>query len=142
MAERIFSVIQKDMVGGQIRWRDFMGYMQLLLAQTFTEKLDLFFETFDINGDGSFTWDEIFKIAKSCLAQMFLPTPVQSTASSEQDLAEDDFLINLASYFTKFIFETVGCELDAEIPLDEMKEAIKQAKGKESDILKMFCCAD
>ncbi len=102
-----------------------MGYMQLLLAQTFTEKLDLFFETFDINGDGSFTWEEIFKIAKSCLSQMFCPTPVQNVGEE----TEDEFLEGLANYFTKFIFETVSCPLDAEIPLEEMKEAIKQAKG-------------
>ena len=56
----------------------------------------------------------------------------------------DDFLSGLTSYFTKYIFESVGYghNLSAEIPFDDMRRVIKEAEGEESDLLKLFCGVD
>jgi hypothetical protein len=53
-------------------------------------------------------------------------------------------LDSLTSYFTKYIFESVGYghDLSAEIPFDEMRRVIKEAEGEESDLLKLFCGVD
>ncbi len=53
-----------------------MKFMKLLLARTFSEKLEVFFETFDLDRNSCFDWDEIFKICHSCLGQMFCSIPV------------------------------------------------------------------
>jgi Ca2+-binding EF-hand superfamily protein len=45
---------------GKIGFPDFMKYMKLLLAQSFSEKLEVFFETFDLDKNSCFSWDEIF----------------------------------------------------------------------------------
>ena len=55
---------------------------------------------------------------------------------------EDEFMKSLSTYFTKFIFESVGYSKDDEIPMDEIKHAIKTASGEEGDLLKMFVGAE
>lgn len=55
---------------------------------------------------------------------------------------DDEFLVGLATYFTKYIFTAVNYEVDAEIPFDDMRRAINQASGETGDILKMFCGID
>lgn len=125
-----------------------MKFMKLLLARSFSEKLEVFFETFDLDKNSCFSWDEIFKICHSCLSQMFCSVPVTQTehktegGSDEPD--PDDFLDSLTSYFTKYIFEAVGYghDLTVEIPFDDMRRVIKQAEGEESDLLKLFCGVD
>jgi len=42
--------------------------MKLILAQTFSEKIDVFFEVFDLDKNSCFSKDEIYKICNSCLA--------------------------------------------------------------------------
>lgn len=70
MAERIKEKIKQDIGAraGRIDIKDFLKYMKLLLAQTFSEKLEVFFETFDLDKNSAFSWDEIHKICHSCLS--------------------------------------------------------------------------
>jgi hypothetical protein len=49
---------------------------------------------------------------------------------------------SLSVYFTKFIFEAVGYDKDDEIPMEEIKHAIKTASGEQGDLLKMFVGAE
>lgn len=144
MAQRIEEIIQQDLGinSGKVGFPDFMKYMKLLLAQTFSEKLEVFFETFDLDKNSCFSWDEIYKICHSCLSQMFF-TP--SFKADEEYNDTEDFLTQLSEYFTKHIFVAVGYgdDLEAEIPFDEMRRVIKETSGtKEGDILNLFCGVD
>lgn len=142
MAVRIEEIIQQDLgvEAGKIGFPDFMKYMKLLLAQTFSEKLEVFFDTFDLDKNSCFSWDEIFKICHSCLSQMFF-TPSYKAGDEEND--SEDFLDSLTNYFTKHIFVAVGYDLEAEIPFDEMRRVIRESSGtKEGDILNLFCGVD
>lgn len=47
----------------------------------------------------------------------------------------------LCEYFTRLIFECVEIDIDDEIPMERIKEAILSG-NKESDLLCMFCGAD
>jgi Ca2+-binding EF-hand superfamily protein len=111
--------------------------MKLLIAQSFQEKLEVFFETFDLDKNSSFSWDEIYKICQSILSQMLC-----TTSSASKEGKEEDFLSSLSTYFTKFIFQCVGYDLDAELPFDELRRVIRNAEGGDSDLLKMFCGVD
>lgn len=43
---------------------------------------------------------------------------------------KDEFSDSLSSYFTKYIFDVIGYTYDKEIPLEEIKNAIKNASGE------------
>ena len=55
---------------------------------------------------------EIFNLCKICLSKFI----------SEKE--SDHFLNNLCDYFTKLIFGAVGIDIEEEIPLETIKEAI------------------
>jgi hypothetical protein len=48
---------------------------------------------------------------------------------SDQEEEGEDFLESLSTYFTKYIFESVGYgdDLEAEIPFDEMRRVIRES---------------
>ena len=116
--------------------------MKLILAQTFSEKIDVFFEVFDLDKNSCFSKDEIYKICNSCLAQMF-STPVVNL-NDEENIKdkEDEFLHSLTDYFTQYIFRACGYSIDQEIPFDLMRSVIKNSEGEESDLLRLFCGVD
>jgi hypothetical protein len=66
--ENIQSGLQGKSSGNRITWQDFKSFMKLILAQTFAEKIDVFFEVFDLDKNSCFSRTEIFKICNSCLA--------------------------------------------------------------------------
>lgn len=89
MAERIQENIQSDLKGAtRISWNDFKSFMKLILAQTFSEKIDVFFEVFDLDKNSCFSLEEVFKICNSCLAQMFSSTPMINL--KDVDLIEEE----------------------------------------------------
>lgn len=64
------------------------------------------------------------------------------SGSSSPDQASDKFQEGMASYFTKFIFQTVGYGLDEEIPFEVIRNSINVVEGDDRDLLKMFCGVD
>ena len=88
----------------------------MLLAKSFSEKIDTFFDAFDADKNSQFCWEEVKKICVSCLGQMFS--------------SHDEFVDSLAIYFTKYIFEAVGYSADEEIPFETIKGIIKSASGE------------
>ncbi len=145
MADRIQENIQSGFKGDKrdrrITWQDFKGFMKLILAQTFSEKIDVFFEVFDLDKNSCFSREEVYKICNSCLAQMFT-TPIVNLNNEENIKKEDDFLHSLTEYFTQYIFETCGYKMDEEIPFDLMRDTIKNSDGEETQLLRLFCGVD
>jgi hypothetical protein len=53
--------------------------------------------------------------------------------------SNDEFVQSLSQYFTKYIFESVGIDESNEIPIDDIKNAIKTATGSKGELLAMLC---
>jgi len=66
----------------------------------------------DEDGNGMLSKTEIFNLCKICLSKFI--------SSKEKDL----FLDNLCDYFTKLIFGAMNIDIEEEIPLKTIKEAI------------------
>lgn len=43
IAERTLATIKEEIKEGQITWNDFLKFLKLILAKTFSEKIDNFF---------------------------------------------------------------------------------------------------
>ena len=103
--------------------------MKAIQARNLDQKIDLFFKIIDEDGNGSLSYDEIFKICASSF-QRFSP-----------NIQEDEFMIGLTEFFTSVIFRAVGKSIDEEIPFHEIRLAIEK-NNSDSDVLLLFCNAD
>ncbi|CAD8193646.1 unnamed protein product [Paramecium octaurelia] len=126
LAQEIFNKIDFN-YSGFLNWNEFLKLMVSIRAKTLIEKLDLFIQISDQDGNGQLCWDEIYQLSKVCLAKY-----IQNT---------DDFLDMLCEYYTRLIFKVVGKEPHEEIPFSAIKQAILDQK-EDSDLLCMFCGAD
>jgi len=127
LAEKIFYTIDFNF-SGFLNWDEFLSAMVKIRAKTMRDKIDLFINIADEDGNGLLSKVEIFNLAKVCLKKFMKDS-------------EDGFLDELCHYFTKLIFSSVGISMDEEIPLQAIKEAIISG-NQESDLLAMFCGAD
>eukprot|EP01017_Pseudomicrothorax_dubius_P007121 TRINITY_DN12159_c0_g1_i1.p2 TRINITY_DN12159_c0_g1~~TRINITY_DN12159_c0_g1_i1.p2 ORF type:complete len:104 (+),score=12.52 TRINITY_DN12159_c0_g1_i1:279-590(+) len=102
--------------------------MSSIRARTLKDKIDLFIEIADEDGNGHLSRDEIFNLCKVCLSKFI-------------ESEHDTFLDELCEYFTKLIFESVKIDIDQEIPLNTIKQTILSGHP-DSNLLCMFCGAD
>ncbi|CAD8127638.1 unnamed protein product [Paramecium sonneborni] len=126
LAQEIFNKIDFN-YSGFLNWNEFLKLMVSIRAKTLIEKLDLFIQISDQDGNGQLCWEEIFQLSKVCLSKY-----IQNT---------DDFLDMLCEYYTRLIFKVVGKDPHEEIPFSAIKQAILDQK-EDSDLLCMFCGAD
>ncbi|CAD8106859.1 unnamed protein product [Paramecium primaurelia] len=126
LAQEIFNKIDFN-YSGFLNWNEFLKLMVSIRAKTLVQKLDLFIQISDKDGNGQLCWDEIFQLSKVCLSKY-----IQNS---------DDFLDMLCEYYTRLIFKVVEKEPHEEIPFSAIKDAILQQK-EDSDLLCMFCGAD
>ena len=101
VVEKIFEKIQGQNKGF-ISWKDFLAAFRNIRAKDAADKIDLFFEMVDTDGNGLLSYDEILEI---CFETLHIVS----------DNRDDDFIKNLASSFTDCIFKVrivslmVGC---------------------------------
>lgn len=96
---------------GYIDWSEFIKGMTITNTRTFKDKIDLFVQICDDNGNGMLDSDEVYNHCKIFL-QRFMRN------------INPEFLEDLTQYFTKFVFETCGYQLDQEIPASLIRELI------------------
>ena len=65
----------------------------------------------DDDGNGLLSWDEIFNLCKNCLLKFI----------GDADLK---FLMSMSEFFTKFIFNCLGVDIEDEIPFETVKKYI------------------
>lgn len=82
-------------------------------------------------GNGQLSKDEIFNLSRICLSRYV----------KEDSPGGVEFLDLLCEYFTRLIFQSVEIDIEEEIPMAKIKEAILSGNS-ESDLLCMFCGAD
>lgn len=96
---------------GYIDWQEFINGMKITNTRTFKDKIDLFVQICDENGNGMLDSDEVYNHCKICL-QKFMRN------------INPEFLEDLTQYFRKFIFETCGYTFGQEIPAGKIREMI------------------
>ena len=128
IAEKIFLSIDSAS-SGFLNWEKFLKLMGIIKAKTQDEKIDLFIKIADEDGNGNLSREEIFNLCTICLSKYM------NSATDPQ------FFQDLAEYFTRLIFNAVNVDINEEIPLHKIKDAIVEDRA-ESDLLSMFCGAD
>ena len=128
-------------------WQNYMDGMMKIKDPNIDNKLDLFFQILDENGDGSFDYNEVFNLSLISL-QRVLPEKSKQKSSEasekEKDMEneEEPNITNiLAEFLTKYVFQLVGIDIDGEIPIDLLREKMDE-KNEESEYLEFFLCAD
>lgn len=76
------------------------------------------------------------------LSTLFCYASSDMTNNLKSDKSSDEFQEGMASYFTKFIFQTVGYGRDEFIPFEVMRRSVKEVEGEDGGLLKMFCGVD
>ena len=126
--KRVFFSIDTK-IKGYLDWGGFISCVIAIRSKSLSEKIDLFVNIADEDGNGQLSWDEIYALSRLCL---------QKYISVKND---DTFLEDLATYFSKLQFETCEVDIDEEIPFDVIKDLILN-NHPNSGLLCMFCGAD
>lgn len=112
-AQRVFNQCNNNSENGLfLDWEHFLLAVRAIQAKNIDNKIDLFFKIIDEDGNGRLSYAEVYEICASSF-EKFTP-----------NLQADDCMRALTEFFTSIIFRAVGKELDEEIPLWEIKQAI------------------
>ena len=166
LSKKIFKAFNSKTNINYMPWENYMDGMMKIKDPNIDNKLDLFFQILDENGDGSFDYNEVFNLSLISLQRVLPEEPSSKNKSEEKDNEgekdnkdednkknkdEDDKknkedeepnITNiLAEFLTKYVFELVGIDIDGEIPIDLLREKMDE-KDAESEYLEFFLCAD
>ena len=145
LSRKIFKAFNNKTNVNYMPWQNYMDGMMKIKDPNIDNKLDLFFQILDENGDGSFDYNEVFNLSLISL-QRVLPEKKQSKNNSkksekDKENEEPDITNILAEFLTKYVFQLVGIDCDGEIPIDLLREKMDE-KNEESEYLEFFLCAD
>ena len=96
---------------GFIDWEEFVKCMKITNTRTFKDKIDLFVNISDDNGNGLLDKDEVYQYCKICLKKFMRN-------------ANKEFLEDMTDFFMRFIFQTCGYDMEDEIPATLIRELI------------------
>ena len=147
LSKKIYKAFNNKTNLNYMPWQNYMDGMMKIKDPNIDNKLDLFFQILDENGDGSFDYNEVFNLSLISL-QRVLPEKSKQKSSEasekEKDMEneEEPNITNiLAEFLTKYVFQLVGIDIDGEIPIDLLREKMDE-KNEESEYLEFFLCAD
>ena len=113
LVKMIFETLDKSK-NGFISFDEFLSGMNDMKSDDIKDKLNFFFKIIDSNGDGSLSWDEVFKISLMSLSR--------NMQSEEVD--HESIIIDLSNYFAELIFKMVDMDKKDSIPFEKIKEVI------------------
>ena len=147
LSKKIFKAFNNKTNINYIPWQNYMDGMMKIKDPNIDNKLDLFFQILDENGDGSFDYNEVHNLSLISL-QRVLPEKSKQKSSETSEKEKDgenedeaDITNILAEFLTKYVFQLVGIDIDGEIPIDLLREKMDE-KNEESEYLEFFLCAD
>ena len=84
----------------------------MISAKTMTDKIDLFIKIADDDGNGELSYEEIHRLCMLCLQKYI-------------QVDDEGFVKVIGNYFAKLIFQV--CEIDQkdEIPVERIKQLIR-----------------
>ena len=138
LSKKIFKAFNNKTNLNSMSWQNYFDGMMKIKDQNIDNKLDLFFDILDENGDGSFDYNEVYNLSLISL-QRVLPENVTKKEEGEND--EENVTHILAKFLTKFVFELVGIDIDGEIPIELLRSKMDE-KNEQSEYLEFFLCAD
>ena len=137
LSKKIFKAFNNKTNINYMSWQNYFEGMMKIKDQNIDNKLDLFFQILDENGDGSFDYNEVYNLSLISL-QRVIP-PDKNYGKLEDD--KENITHILAEFLTKFVFELCGLETDGDIPIDLLRAKMDE-KNEQSDYLEFFLCAD
>ena len=158
LSKKIFKAFNNKTNINYMPWQNYMDGMMKIKDPNIDNKLDLFFQILDENGDGSFDYNEVYNLSLISL-QRVLPADKNQDKSSEENEKEEEkesekekekkiedeeepTITNLlAEFLTKYVFQLVGIDIDGEIPIDLLREKMDE-KNVDAEYLEFFLCAD
>ena len=158
LSKKIFKAFNNKTNINYMPWQNYMDGMMKIKDPNIDNKLDLFFQILDENGDGSFDYNEVYNLSLISL-QRVLPADKNQDKSSEEnekeeekesekekekkieDEEEPNITNLLAEFLTKYVFQLVGIDIDGEIPIDLLREKMDE-KNDDAEYLEFFLCAD
>ena len=155
LSRKIFKAFNNKTNVNYMPWQNYMDGMMKIKDPNIDNKLDLFFQILDENGDGSFDYNEVYNLSLISLQRVLPENPKQKNVSKEsendneneksKDSKENEEEVNitniLAEFLTKYVFQLVGIDCDGEIPIDLLREKMDE-RNEESEYLEFFLCAD
>ena len=117
-----------------LNWEEFMQGMLSMKSNNISDKIDIFFNVIDADGNGLLSFDEVYEISKGSLQRVL-------GDKSSNDEEDDEVVSCLATYFANLIFQLVDMPIWEEIPMDKIKEKILEGQSA-AGYLEMFICAD
>ena len=157
LSKKIFKAFNNKTNLNFMSWQNYFEGMMKIKDQNIDNKLDLFFQILDENGDGSFDYNEVYNLSMISL-QRILPdknknneenndnksdnkSENKNSSEKDEENKEEDVTHLLAEFLTKFVFELVGIDIDGEIPIDLLRSKMDE-KNEKSEYLEFFLCAD
>ena len=137
LSKKIFKAFNNKTNINYMSWQNYFEGMMKIKDQNIDNKLDLFFQILDENGDGSFDYNEVYNLSLISL-QRVIP-PDKNYGKLEDD--KENITHILAEFLTKFVFELCGIETYGDIPIDLLRAKMDE-KNEQSDYLEFFLCAD
>ena len=135
LSKKIFKAFNNKTNINYMSWQSYFEGMMKIKDQNIDNKLDLFFQILDENGDGSFDYNEVYNLSLISL-QRVIPPDKNYDKEGEENVTHI-----LAEFLTKFVFELCGIETDSDIPIDLLRSKMDE-KNEQSDYLEFFLCAD
>ena len=123
-------------------WGNYINGMMRMKDPNMNNKMDLFFEILDENGDGSLDYNEVYTLSMVSLQRTLPQNPLDILKKSEEERkTENEIIIMLAKYFSNMIFSLVNIDVKDDIPIDVLRKKIQEG-GEAAEYLEMFLCAD
>ena len=144
LSKKIFKAFNNKTNLNFMSWQHYFDGMMKIKDQNIDNKLDLFFQILDENGDGSFDYNEVYNLSLISLQRVLAENKKKEESENKENKSEneDENVTNiLAEFLTKFVFELVDINIDGEIPIDLLRAKMDE-KNEQSDYLEFFLCAD
>ena len=144
LSKKIFKAFNNKTNLNFMSWQNYFDGMMKIKDQNIDNKLDLFFQILDENGDGSFDYNEVYNLSLISLQRVLAENKKKEESENKENKSEneDENVTNiLAEFLTKFVFELVDIDIDGEIPIDLLRAKMDE-KNEQSDYLEFFLCAD
>ena len=149
LSRKIFKAFNNKTNLNFMSWQNYFDGMMKIKDQNIDNKLDLFFQILDENGDGSFDYNEVYNLSLISLQRVLSENKKKEESENKSEDKENKSESNeeesvtniLAEFLTKFVFELVDIDIDGEIPIDLLRAKMDE-KNEQSDYLEFFLCAD
>lgn len=96
LLEKIYDSVNK---GNKtyINWDEFFSTMKLISSNNLTDKIDLFFDIIDSDGNGMFSFDEIRDICKLSLSKI-----------EQSENTYNEYMEDFCDFYARYIFKLLG----------------------------------